>query len=247
MKTCSVSGCEKPYLARGLCTRHYALARRTGTLPDIPRPKRPKTICTIPDCGREHAARGLCDNHYRLWQKNGDPLINLAPTRGLPLEERFALYVDRDGPMINGHPELGPCHLWTANTDGAGYGRIQVVAERGKKGRALLAHRVAWELFVGPIPGDLQPDHLCHTFAIADCLGGVTCPHRPCVSVLHLELVTPEENRLRGRINQNVGKTVCINGHDFTPENTYWDKRGRRSCQECRRRLTRESKARKRA
>ena len=28
--TCSVNGCSKPYLAKGLCTNHYALNRRNG-------------------------------------------------------------------------------------------------------------------------------------------------------------------------------------------------------------------------
>ena len=37
MKPCSVHGCEKPLLAKGLCTNHYALMRRNGTV--IPKVK----------------------------------------------------------------------------------------------------------------------------------------------------------------------------------------------------------------
>lgn len=33
----------------------------------------------------------------------------------------------------------------------------------------------------------------------------------------------------------NKAKTHCKNGHEYTPENTYVDKLGRRSCRECRR------------
>lgn len=38
--------------------------------------------------------------------------------------------------------------------------------------------------------------------------------------------------------NYNVNKTSCINGHDFTEENTYLNKDGDRSCNTCRRKHT---------
>jgi hypothetical protein len=112
------------------------------------------------------------------------------------------------------------CWLWTASLDACGYGRI--LWERRNKG----AHRVVWELVVGPIRGDLTLDHLCR--------------NRACVNPDHLEPVPLRENILRGNGVgvQNAAKTHCNSGHEFTPENTYW-KRGKRACRECGRQATR--------
>lgn len=47
----------------------------------------------------------------------------------------------------------------------------------------------------------------------------------------HLEPVTHRENALRGI---NVGmKTHCVNGHEYTPENTRTTPNGRRRCRAC--------------
>ena len=70
-----------------------------------------------------------------------------------PLGERFWKHVDKNGPVVK--PELGPCRIWTAYTDGDGYGEIRVL------GRNLRAHRVSWELNVGPIPSGQSPLHRC--------------------------------------------------------------------------------------
>lgn len=44
----------------------------------------------------------------------------------------------------------------------------------------------------------------------------------------------------------NADKTHCVNGHEFTPENTYlW--RGKRKCIECRNEGARRFRARHRA
>lgn len=47
------------------------------------------------------------------------------------------------------------CWLWNMATAN-GYGIVKV------HGRRYLAHRLAWELFVGPIPDGLVVRHLCH-------------------------------------------------------------------------------------
>lgn len=58
-----------------------------------------------------------------------------------------------------------------------GYGRMRF------KGRQAYAHRVSYELHVGPIAAGLEIDHLCSTPS--------------CVRPDHLEAVTPEENQRR--------------------------------------------------
>jgi hypothetical protein len=76
-----------------------------------------------------------------------------------------------------------------------------------KGGKNVLAHRLSYETFVGPIPIDKQLDHLCR--------------NRLCVNPCHLEPVTQRENILRGEgvPAQNARKTHCKNGHELSPEN----------------------------
>lgn len=97
-------------------------------------------------------------------------------------------------------------------------------------GRRQPAHRVAYELFVGPIPEGLTLDHLCRV--------------RHCVNPLHLEPVTRGENTRRNDSapSQNARKTHCIRGHALIPENLYPRKYGRQ-CKLCVRELTRAKRA----
>lgn len=114
-------------------------------------------------------------------------------------------------------PETG-CWLFTGALDQNGYGRI------GVNQRAKYAHRLAYERLVVPIPAGLHLDHLCRV--------------RHCVCPDHLEPVTCRENILRGVgiAAINATKTHCINGHEMTPENTYFTGRGaQRYCRECNR------------
>lgn len=68
---------------------------------------------------------------------------------------RFRAKIDTNGPLVQ--PELGPCWVWTARRDPAGYGRFQL------NRRPELAHRVAWLLTHGAVPALLR--HRCGTNA----------------------------------------------------------------------------------
>jgi len=97
-------------------------------------------------------------------------------TRITPLAERFARFVNRDGPI---HPTLGTaCWLWTGSTIGSSHGQIS----RGRREGPLVASRVAWTLANGPIPDGLFVLHRC------DNING------PCVNVAHLFLGTQADN-----------------------------------------------------
>lgn len=107
------------------------------------------------------------------------------------------------------------CWPWLAHTSADGYGQFAI----GARGRAV-AHRFAYEAAVGAIPAGLQLDHLCR--------------QRNCCNPSHLEPVTNRVNVLRGvgPTAMNAAKTHCINGHEFTPENTVMNKKGR-ACRAC--------------
>lgn len=133
-------------------------------------------------------------------------------------EERFWAKVNRDGPIPEFAPHLGPCWLWTASLFASGHPQFHFY---GKNGRA---HRYAYLTWVGPIPAGKELDHLCHV--------------RHCVRPSHLEAVTRLENILRGDLPgilraRFAAQTHCKNGHEFTPENTYVCKEGRRHCTTC--------------
>lgn len=113
----------------------------------------------------------------------------------------------------------GECWEWTAYTDKKGYGSFRL------NGKIRKAHRVAYELIKGKIPDGLVLDHLCRNTS--------------CVNPNHLEPVTNKENVDRG-ISKDVNgrwqkaKTHCPNGHEYTPENTYYRKnRSHRECKSC--------------
>lgn len=111
-------------------------------------------------------------------------------------------------------PNTG-CWLWIGNTTNAGYSRVWD-GERINTG-----HRISYTVFRGPVADGLTIDHLCRV--------------RSCVNPDHLEAVTHRENVLRGNTicAKNQKKTFCVQGHAFSPDNTYWEGR-KRHCRICR-------------
>jgi hypothetical protein len=109
----------------------------------------------------------------------------------------------------------GECWIWTAALDQDGYGKCRY------GGSVQRAHRVAWDMLVGPIPDGLHLDHLCRV--------------RACVNPMHLEPVTNRVNLLRGDTHaaRNAAKTHCPKGHEYTDENTQRKSNGSRICRTC--------------
>lgn len=119
--------------------------------------------------------------------------------RRVPLEVRTRLYFQPRDPHF--------CWPWTGCIlERTGYG---LIGSGGNNSRSLLAHRVVYELLVGPIPEGMHLDHTCHSNDLV-CRGGPTCVHRRCVNPAHLEPVDPPEN---GRRVPAARRNFCPQGH----------------------------------
>lgn len=141
----------------------------------------------------------------------------MTPTACVPPVYGDSRLPERFWSKVSPQPDAG-CWLWVASTSSSGYGQFS-----GEQRRRRLAHRVTYETLVGPVPAGLELDHLCRV--------------RRCCNPAHLEPVTRSENHRRGIADevhraQQLAKTHCPKGHQYTPENTYL-KAGARSCRRC--------------
>lgn len=119
------------------------------------------------------------------------PHLDGWAVRGLSVRDRILSSIDV-------HPDTG-CWLYRGQLARDGYKRISVRHD-GVLTRQP-AHRVAYEVFIGPIPVGLTIDHVWNR----------GCRFRHCVNPLHLEPVTHRENILRGatRAAGNAQKDAC--------------------------------------
>jgi hypothetical protein len=90
--------------------------------------------------------------------------------------------------------------------------------------RNYYAHRVAYELFVGPVPDGM---FVCHR-----------CDNPPCCNPAHLFIGTAKDNAVDSSNKERRSRqriTHCKLGHEFTAANTRVrvNGNGRRECREC--------------
>lgn len=129
----------------------------------------------------------------------------------LAIETRLELFMAKVSP----EPNSG-CWFWTGYVNHQNYGRFY----NGKK--SVLAHRWAYEHFVGSIPDSRELDHLCR----------IPC----CVNPDHLDPVSHRQNILRGNgaCARNAKKTHCPKGHPYSGSNLYLSRtRRERICRRC--------------
>lgn len=138
-----------------------------------------------------------------------------------PLEVRFWRHVEIGEPR--------DCWRWTGFRNTPGYGMVLGDNER----QSHPAHRVAYELTVGPIPDGLVIDHLCR--------------NRECVNPFHLEPVTDRINILRGegRGARSFRRDACLYGHPYDDENTVRTTSRARVCRVCKNATARRLRLRK--
>lgn len=124
-------------------------------------------------------AAGCACRWCELWQQISDARRAKKAAKIVTMADRSA---DPDG-----------CWVWKHTLTPDGYGRV------GWNGYSQLAHRVAFELLVGPIPDGLQIDHRCR--------------NRACINPRHLQAVTSKQN------NEN---RAAEGGGTSGLRNVYW-------------------------
>lgn len=119
-------------------------------------------------------------------------------------------------------PNPNGCWIWKRQLYRNGYGRIQFGGQN--KRIYMLAHRVSYDTFIGPIGDGLVLDHLCR--------------NKACVNPQHLEPVSQKTNLNRGKdmiwmVRRK--QTHCKHGHSLDDAIPEW-KEGKiigRKCRVC--------------
>lgn len=90
------------------------------------------------------------------------------------------------------------CRLWLGGFTLRGYGTLTW------QGKTVHVHRLAYTLYVGPIPPDFHIHHVC------EC--------KACITPAHLLAISAEDHaRLHHR---SRGDGMCAHGHEISAENT---------------------------
>lgn len=137
----------------------------------------------------------------------------------IPVLERFWSKVDKKSFGYGTE-----CWIWNASINASGYAWFRGEFSKQKYGYVgRLAHRWAYEHFIGSIQDGFELDHLCK--------------NKSCVNPEHLRQVTHAEN-MKGLLHSNR-VTKCPNGHDYISKNLLIRKRkdGReyKVCRTCKR------------
>ena len=108
------------------------------------------------------------------------------------------------------------CLLWPQPSGTSRYANVRGPSRMmgGDRVQARIGvHALACSLLHGQRPVGAQAAHLCHTAL--------------CYNPRHLVWASPLENMAMS------ATAHCQNGHEFSPDNTYVDTRGRRNCRIC--------------
>lgn len=119
------------------------------------------------------------------------------------------------------------CVNWEGHIRSSGYPGNTSCAALGIRSES--AHRIAYRMYKGPIPQNMEVDHLC-------------C-NPLCINPLHLDIKTRKDNVCRSWgtfAGRKIRQTYCVHGHEFSQENTYIKKNGTRICRSCNRQRKRE-------
>lgn len=126
------------------------------------------------------------------------------------------VYLFRTITYIN-HMDID-CMLWAGSLNSKGYAQVSVKVNGKWTVRTL--HRELYYVEKDDVADGFVLDHLCS--------------NRSCINTDHLEPVTNAENLRRG-IRPSPYGTHCNQGHNLSSYGYYVDKRGCKTCKECKR------------
>lgn len=197
-RLCSVDGCGKPHLARGLCNKHYLRLRIHGHALAGGPERHQADFCSDQSCNRRHFSRGLCRRHYAKWKAKFGKRCSVSgcdrphnahgfcqahekrfkkfgdPYAGRPLPGEVLAFLSNVVLKL----ETNDCFPWPYTRSYDGYAKIS--ANDG--GSQLVSRRIC-ESTHGPAPTPAH--HAAHT-----CGKG----HEGCVNPRHIVWKTPTEN-----------------------------------------------------
>ena len=208
-KVCTIDGCTGRHASRGWCEMHYSRWKRWGDPLTLKVARTSDGLCRVDGCSSPPRGLGWCSKHYQRWRTHGDPL-GLVSDVDHRIQFLSRVEIDPSG-----------CWLWTGKLDTHGYGRSPGYGLTKNGG---MAHRVAYMMFVGPIPDGLELDHVYAN----------GCRNHNCVNwVDHLEPVTHAENMRRHHAVRQPIDRCRRAGHPYDEANTRIDALGHRICRAC--------------
>lgn len=165
---CSIDGCTKQSICKGLCHAHYRRLRLHGDpLHGGAALKGQGALCAVEGCANKSRRWGYCSKHAYLFKMNGDPLTKKHhPGRSQEFYQKTVLLHAAD-----------KCLIWEFKRGDDGYG---IMWRDGKNRRV---HRLVCEEEHGPPP---FPDAL----AIHSCGNG----HLGCCARKHVRWGTAQDN-----------------------------------------------------
>ena len=139
-KECSVEGCGRPHVARGLCRNHYQNAKARGAFGH--------NVCAIEWCHNAAIHQGLCRNHYARQQRKQDHKNRVCVVEGCSkpffCKDMCSLHYGR----VRHHGDPGPAGRTNAP---AGAGHLSKSGYRTvhHNGRNMAEHRLFMERHIG--------------------------------------------------------------------------------------------------
>lgn len=139
-RTCELIDCDRPYLAKGMCSPCYHRAHKA---------QKAKLQCSLAGCVASVHQKGMCQSHYHRQYTHGDPLAGGQEVNSLIpwLESTVADCLAKS---------VTECVVHNFGPDGAGYCTVTY------QGRRTRMHVIAIYLSGrGWVPKGMHSRHLC--------------------------------------------------------------------------------------
>lgn len=152
-----------------------------------------KKICSFEGCQKKRLAKNLCSGHYQQ-HKAGKQLTELKFTGNRKI-------TDMDRFLANTQKTNG-CWIWTGTKNRKGYGQIWA------KGKNVLAHRFAYQMFIASLGEGTVIDH--------------TCRNTSCVNPNHLREASNKQNLENRNGPSKANKSSGVRGVTWYARDRKW-------------------------